>query len=487
MIFFNTSAKLSVHVFTNLYNQYLYSNLTGNVNSRIKMNVHPLPQTLNQETLRASLVALIIAIGFAFMPANFISFAVKEETDKVKHQQLISGVTAPAYWLANFAWDFLNYLIMAVLCLIVLAIWDVKPLIGSNSGATIVALILYGLSIIPFTYLTSFLFKSHTGAQNTMLLFFIITGAAFLVALIILRIISSTKRIAEILSWIVRLLPSYAFAESIAFIMIRSSPTAFGRPASLWDMEVCGWSFVYMTLETFVYFLMVLLVEKIRSTPQLSNRLFGNSDVRTAPEPDTDPDVIEERRRLQENPNPADSVVNILGLRKVYGGRLGLPPKIAVSDLWLSIPSETCLGLLGINGAGKTTTFKMLTGDIIPTSGTANLYGFDILTQQGDVRRHLGYCPQFDALPENLTGREILDLFARIKLVPADVIPDYIEYLIQKLGLQKGIADRPAKGYSGGNKRKLCVGMALIGNPPVVFLDEPSTGMFSLSYSQIQT
>lgn len=87
------------------------------------------------------------------------------------------------------------------------------------------------------------------------------------------------------------------------------------------------------------------------------------------------------------------------------------------------------------------------------------------------------FSPQFDSLIDTLTAREHLTLFARIKGVPEETIPDYVEHLILKLGLQEGIADKPCKGYSGGNKRKLCVGIALIGNPPIVFLDEPSTGM----------
>lgn len=141
---------------------------------------------------------------------------------------------------------------------------------------------------------------------------------------------------------------------------------------------------------------------------------------------------------------------------------------------------ESCLYLLTLRAIsvfslsssflGKTTTLKMLTGDILPTSGTGTLNGLDILTHQDEVRRLLGYCPQFDSLIDTLSAREHLYLFARIKGVPEDLLADYCEHLILKLGLQAGIADKPSKGYSGGNKRKLCVGMALIGNPPIVFL-----------------
>jgi len=118
----------------------------------------------------------------------------------------------------------------------------------------------------------------------------------------------------------------------------------------------------------------------------------------------------------------------------------------------------------------------MLTGDEIPTEGSAKLGGFDILSQQYEVRRIIGYCPQFDALLDNLTGREHLTLFARIKGTNESIIPSLVSRMIQQLGLDEH-ADKLSSTYSGGTKRKLSVGIALIGDPAIVFLDEPSTGL----------
>eukprot|EP00493_Phyllostaurus_siculus_P016270 UN16517 len=118
----------------------------------------------------------------------------------------------------------------------------------------------------------------------------------------------------------------------------------------------------------------------------------------------------------------------------------------------------------------------MLTGDLLPSDGTAVMYGLDMLDNMLEVRKLLGYCPQFDALLPTLTGREHLYLFARIKGVPEENITRYVNALISQLGLDL-YADKPSGGYSGGNKRKLSVGIALVGDPKIVFLDEPSTGM----------
>ena len=119
----------------------------------------------------------------------------------------------------------------------------------------------------------------------------------------------------------------------------------------------------------------------------------------------------------------------------------------------------------------------MLTGEVTPDTGDARVVGYSIT--QGELaqaRRYMGYCPQFEALPGQLTGREVLAMYARLRGVREGVIPEMVEGLIGRLGLGKH-AGNVCGAYSGGNKRKLSVGVALVGSPPLVLLDEPSTGM----------
>jgi len=122
----------------------------------------------------------------------------------------------------------------------------------------------------------------------------------------------------------------------------------------------------------------------------------------------------------------------------------------------------------------------MLTGSLVPTSGDALLEGMSILTEQERIRRLVGYCPQHDALEKLMTARETLRMYAKIKDVPMHLIEAEVEKLIKDVDLVK-FADKPAGTYSGGNKRKLCVAIALIGSPPLVLLDEPSSGMDAAS------
>ena len=189
---------------------------------------------------------------------------------------------------------------------------------------------------------------------------------------------------------------------------------------------------------------------------------------------------MRERERVRD-PMGDDAIV-INGLARRYRSLSALlfgcggTDKVAVGGISVGIKKNECFGLLGVNGAGKTTTFKMLTGDETVTAGTAVLNGHDIRTAMQQVRRQIGYCPQFDALIELMTGRELLVMYARLRGIPTANVDDEVARLINLLALEKH-ADKLSWTYSGGNKRKLSTAIALVGRPPIVFLDEPTTGV----------
>jgi len=112
-------------------------------------------------------------------------------------------------------------------------------------------------------------------------------------------------------------------------------------------------------------------------------------------------------------------------LRKVYALGKG-KHKVAVDRLSFGVKNGECFALLGVNGAGKTTTFKMLSGDVIQTSGDAYINGFEIPSKLNEARHEIGYCPQFDSLLENLTAKEHLHLYAAIKGIPPSLVNNFI-------------------------------------------------------------
>ena len=135
-----------------------------------------------------------------------------------------------------------------------------------------------------------------------------------------------------------------------------------------------------------------------------------------------------------------------------------------------------CFALLGVNGAGKSTTFKSLTREIAPTLGEITIQGHNVQSEFSHARKLIGYCPQYDAVFPNLTVEETLKYYALIKGIRTEKIYEVVEKAIRKLNL-KDHRNKLAGNLSGGNKRKLSVAMALIGNPPIILLDEPSAGM----------
>ena len=155
-----------------------------------------------------------------------------------------------------------------------------------------------------------------------------------------------------------------------------------------------------------------------------------------------------------------------------------------MQDLCLSVRHGERLGLLGANGAGKTTTLGLLTRQILPTAGDAFVHGVSILREDSPNQASapgLGYCPQVDPLLDLMTAREQLALFARLKGVPRQDIAPAVTDVLQRVTITKEMSYRPSGQYSGGNKRKLALGIALVGGVSAILLDEPSSGMVGSS------
>lgn len=162
--------------------------------------------------------------------------------------------------------------------------------------------------------------------------------------------------------------------------------------------------------------------------------------------------------------------IEIQGLGKVYDGVK------AVDNLSLTIHEGEIFGLLGPNGAGKSTTLRILITTLKPTTGTAKIFGRDVVEEADTVRRNIGYVPQERAIDRFLTGREHLLLLADLYHLKKDEARTRIDSLLKLVGLEEH-ADRVAKGYSGGMKRKLDIACGLLPNPKVLFLDEPTLGL----------
>jgi daunorubicin resistance ABC transporter ATP-binding subunit len=156
----------------------------------------------------------------------------------------------------------------------------------------------------------------------------------------------------------------------------------------------------------------------------------------------------------------------------------------ALRGIDFEVPAGTVFGLLGPNGAGKTTVVRILATILQPDSGHAEVMGYDVVRQAADARFQIGLAGQSAAVDVNLTGRENLSLIGRLaQMSRRQVVPRAAE-LLERFGLTSA-ADRPVRTYSGGMRRRLDVAAALVRRPPVLFLDEPTTGLDIQSRSEL--
>jgi len=169
-------------------------------------------------------------------------------------------------------------------------------------------------------------------------------------------------------------------------------------------------------------------------------------------------------------PTSTDAVIRVEGLVKRFGDLT------AVQGVDLAVEPGTVFGLLGPNGAGKTTTIRVLTTLLRPDEGRASILGIDVARDPQAVRESIGLAGQYAAVDENLTGRENLRLVGRLTHLDRSVVRSRADELLERFGLVDA-ADRPVRTYSGGMRRRLDLAAALVHKPPVLFLDEPTTGL----------
>jgi ABC-2 type transport system ATP-binding protein len=173
---------------------------------------------------------------------------------------------------------------------------------------------------------------------------------------------------------------------------------------------------------------------------------------------------------MEPMPDHAHPAIVVEELRKRFGS------VVALDGIDFEVPSGTVLGLLGPNGAGKTTAVRILTTILRPDSGRAMVLGIDVAATPQAVRERIGLAGQYAAVDENLTGRENLRLIGRLTHQPTAAARARADQLLAGFRLADA-ADRMAKTYSGGMRRRLDLAAALVHEPPVLFLDEPTTGL----------
>ncbi|TSK87603.1 ATP-binding cassette sub-family A member 3 [Bagarius yarrelli] len=488
-----------------LVDNALYRLLAG-PKASIQIENNPMPRNMSEsaqsqlsEGQTGFAIAINLMYGMSSLASTFALLLVIERSVKSKHVQRVSGVYISNFWFSALLWDLINFALPCLLMLVVFCSFGVKAFVEENHLIDVLLLLLiYGWAVIPLMYLLSFLFTSAATAFTRLTIFNIISGTATFLAVTIMTIPDlQLQNLSRLLDKVFLLFPNYCLGMSFSQFYQNYETICFCTTSFI-TKEIChlynityqlnyfsmnepgvGSYLVAMSLQGVVFIILLFVIEL-----QCINTLFnlcrkckkGMQIGEEALQPE-DRDVADERKRVLEFQPVVESIVGspliLQELSKVYPGSQSL---LAVDRLSLAVGKGECFGLLGFNGAGKTTTFKMLTGDETVTAGDAFIDGYSILRDVKKVQQRIGYCPQFDAVLDHMSGRETLIMYARLRGIPEKYVFACVENVLRSLLLEPH-ADKLVRGYSGGNKRKLSAGMALIGGPPVIFLDEPSTGM----------
>lgn len=493
-LLFNTTAPFVQFVAINQLNNAILKAFSPNSAPTITFALNPLGLTNGWGNLNATVDGFIIVIlilqAFALIPNSLIQFIIKERENNAKHQQIVSGASIGMYWISNFIIDYIKYLIPGLTIYGLFFAFGATFLTdGDKSAYVIIMILIYGIALVAMTYILSFFFKSPGNGQIFAFLFFSFFSFVLVIVSFVLKVIPSTRDIGiDVIPYIFNIFAPFNFGNSLMNlsndflykVIYRwpSIPSAF-------DKKIAQNELIYLICFTIFYCIVIFMIEYWQTFRFLSlkktttHSKFSSITSSVDLDQNIDESVIHEEENVKKQMKAYSVYVEDLSKRyfvpnpEKFCGKI---TKKAVDKITFGIEQGSVFCLLGTNGAGKTTTFKILTGDISATSGNAYIRGLRLPEELSKIRQFVGYCPQFDSLTDKLTAEEHLRLYCDLKGIHPKYQEELIDNMIESLNLQK-FRKVQAGTYSGGNKRKLSIAIALIGHPPIVFLDEPSAGM----------
>ena len=519
-VWYNNKGFHAMPVFLNvLNNAILRANVRQNLaNADFRLNEfgisvinHPMNQTNNylstEYLLQGSdvLISIFTIVAMSFVNASFVLFLVYERSIKSLHLQFLMGLNPFLYWITNFIWDMINYMLPASCVIIIFKIFDVPAFVhGSNYPAVILLFLFYGWSVSPLMYPMTFIFKEPSSAYIFLIVINLFTGITCVESSFLLQVFSfdvQLKFVYDFVKVVFLIFPPYCLGRGLIDIAYNDYYNSFytktgqiSKIRSPFEWDITTRNLVAMAFIGFVSSIFTLLLEykffKFKWIKRWFNRKHEKLVFMTKNE---DSDVKNERLRIENGLVNNDQFV-LKSLRKIYpklNGDCSLKnifkkkkEFVAVKNLSFGVPEGECFGLLGVNGAGKTTTFKMLTTDLSVTSGEILIKDSSELINALKNKKlfwsKIGYCPQFDALYEELTPDEHIRLFSRIRGVKSKYENALSSSLLERLDLVK-YGNKPVGELSLGNRRKLSAAISLVGNPSIIFLDEPTSGQDPVS------
>ncbi|KAK0717520.1 hypothetical protein B0T26DRAFT_775989 [Lasiosphaeria miniovina] len=436
-------------------------------------------------TLTSRCYGQYASLIMALYPAFFALYPAFERVQNVRALQFSNGVRPLPMWTAYFLFDLA--FVTAVSIAFTITVSQQFPLWWGYAYMFPVCL-LHGITAIVLAYIVSLRASSQLSGFLWAICFALLSWFAMVLAYVLPNTISdaiNVQRNADIVAYTLGLLfpiGNVIRGMAVGFNMYQLAcrdDGAAATPGSWWGY---GFPITYLIVQAVLFGALLVWLDSDLSFSLLLPRrgpsrggAGGAAAVAAAgrygPLSDDDIELAPGGKAGAFTKSSPRDLVRMVHVSKTFGGG-GVP---AVDDLSLGLGRGEILALLGPNGAGKTTVVDMMRGELRPTRGDMFVRDMSVSRHPRAAQQATGVCPQFDAL-DLLTARQHLAFYARIKGVPAAELDANVNTALARVGLAEH-ADKQAAALSGGNRRKLSLAIALMGNPAVLVLDEPSSSM----------
>ncbi|XP_076855746.1 cholesterol transporter ABCA5 [Brachyhypopomus gauderio] len=491
-IAFNSTTVHSLPMAVNVLSNALLRgfNGTGQINTWTKPFEYQIPDSMSYAMVYIE--AVILGMLAAGMPAYFAMDHTRDREIKCRSTLRISGLLPSAYWCGQAAVDIpFYYLILIAMTTTLFAFHSNNLLSDSNVMSVILCLIGFCPAMILFTYCVSFMFAKVQSNRDffSVVSMMVCVVSASLVQLafvndypVLMRFLHNTLCFFN---------PLYPLIGCLNCITKATFLLSF-HEEFLWKNLLIAVIAPYLHCILLLFLLRWLEIRhggrtmKNDQLCRISSKAKGKVQRNPEESINEDEDVLLEKARVKEaltcQSCEEKPVVVVSNLRKEYSGKregfsLNKTRKVAAKNISFCVRRGEVLGLLGPNGAGKSTIMHMLSGDTAATAGQILMGDFSTEFNPVDnPLEHVGYCPQVNPLWPRITLQEHLQIYAAIKGLRNDDVPNIIRRVVNALELKDHL-HKQAKHLSAGLKRKLCFALSMLGNPQIVLLDEPSSGM----------
>ncbi|XP_017667633.1 PREDICTED: ATP-binding cassette sub-family A member 10-like [Lepidothrix coronata] len=430
----------------------------------------------------------MITVVMCFFPfMYFLSMNVTREKKKLKVLMKTMGLQDIAFWLS---WSLLYSLYVLIFSCLLTALVLRDPFYISSFPAVLLLFSLYGLACIHLVFLLCSLLRTSKLVSSVGFLITFIFGCLSLAVLV--------ENVPEPLKWFLGLCCPFAFNAGVAKIFyLEKYGMGFSFSNLMEEAYFLFSTYIMLVFDSILYMLLALYFDKVlpgkygipdpplfclKPSYWMRSRRGSTRDI---PRPTANP---EELLGDDVEPVPPEfrgkEAIRLHNIKKAYKKKDKKTE--ALRGLSLNIYEGQITALLGHSGAGKTTLLNVLSGLTFPSEGSATIYNYK-LSEIGDreeIREMIGICPQFNTQFEVLTVKENLRTFAEIKGIKSKEVEREVQNILELLDISN-IQDTQAEKLSGGQKRKLSIGIAMLGNPQVLFLDEPTAGLDPLSRHQV--